>query len=369
MKIHTRMILGFAIVLGLAATIGILGLIQINSLERNLNKITQTHIIALDNVMEIDIRAKELIIGMNHFIEGNTSEEAIFLVHHNELDTLLTELATLVPDQAAAIAEVDTHHEALVTACITANTGIFDLMEDVWNLTDTLHTNYDTWMADLEQLQEGETDQAMISNATHLESYFIEQNYLWREHMMEETEDSITEFAASVAKFDICIGHLQIGSNNKTLVGIIDNWHDNVFQELITNPTTGLFVKLDAVEVQDIIVDTQAELLHDHIDELEEHISEDVDAAKAQAALAVNTAWVLITVIIVAAVGLGVTVGYFTVKSTSKMYTNMENILKAGSDASINVANMATELAASANEVNASAQEIAATTQEVSANS
>ena len=44
----------------------------------------------------------------------------------------------------------------------------------------------------------------------------------------------------------------------------------------------------------------------------------------------------------------------------------MKLIIDVASSASINVANMATELAASANEVNASAEEISSTTQEVS---
>jgi len=49
-----------------------------------------------------------------------------------------------------------------------------------------------------------------------------------------------------------------------------------------------------------------------------------------------------------------------------EMMGSMESVLKAGTDTSINVANIATELAASANEVNASSEEIASTAQEIS---
>ncbi len=48
-----------------------------------------------------------------------------------------------------------------------------------------------------------------------------------------------------------------------------------------------------------------------------------------------------------------------------RVTSNMENVLNIGSQASVNVANMATELAASASEVNASSEEIALTTQDV----
>ncbi len=47
----------------------------------------------------------------------------------------------------------------------------------------------------------------------------------------------------------------------------------------------------------------------------------------------------------------------------------MEKVLNAGTEASINVSNIATELAASASEVNAAAEEIATTTQEIARDS
>ncbi len=48
---------------------------------------------------------------------------------------------------------------------------------------------------------------------------------------------------------------------------------------------------------------------------------------------------------------------------------NIEDVLKAGTEASVNVANIATELAASASEVNAAAEEVASTSQEISRDS
>ncbi|NHI92887.1 MAG: hypothetical protein EAX96_10330 [Candidatus Lokiarchaeota archaeon] len=57
---------------------------------------------------------------------------------------------------------------------------------------------------------------------------------------------------------------------------------------------------------------------------------------------------------------------YFLVKIIKNNRLKLNTILKTSSDASVNVSNMATELAASASEVNASAEEIASTTQEVS---
>ena len=48
---------------------------------------------------------------------------------------------------------------------------------------------------------------------------------------------------------------------------------------------------------------------------------------------------------------------------------NMDSVIKASTEASVNVANIATELAASASEVNAAAEEVASTSQEISRDS
>ncbi|NHI94987.1 MAG: hypothetical protein EAX96_21030 [Candidatus Lokiarchaeota archaeon] len=58
---------------------------------------------------------------------------------------------------------------------------------------------------------------------------------------------------------------------------------------------------------------------------------------------------------------------YYIVKMVRKNRLALKKTIDVGKDASINVANMATELAASAGEVNASAEEISSTTQDISA--
>ncbi len=66
--------------------------------------------------------------------------------------------------------------------------------------------------------------------------------------------------------------------------------------------------------------------------------------------------------VMVLAIALVVGIEY-KLKSTMN---SIEKVLNAGKEASINVANIATELAASASEVNAASEEIASTTQEIS---
>ena len=60
---------------------------------------------------------------------------------------------------------------------------------------------------------------------------------------------------------------------------------------------------------------------------------------------------------------------YFTIKALNIQEKTIKDMLKESSETSIDVANIATELAASSNEVNAAAEEIASTTQNVFNNS
>ena len=60
-------------------------------------------------------------------------------------------------------------------------------------------------------------------------------------------------------------------------------------------------------------------------------------------------------------ISLGIAIAVPTVTRITRFTNNLQNVLKVGTDASINVSNIATELAASASEVNAGSEEISST--------
>ena len=80
-----------------------------------------------------------------------------------------------------------------------------------------------------------------------------------------------------------------------------------------------------------------------------------------------NLMWMSIIIMIIAVVIIAVFALLISQRFT-KPFIQLDKVVSASSDVSINVANMATELSASASEVNAASEEIASTTQEVSQN-
>ncbi|KKM27225.1 hypothetical protein LCGC14_1576870, partial [marine sediment metagenome] len=80
-----------------------------------------------------------------------------------------------------------------------------------------------------------------------------------------------------------------------------------------------------------------------------------------------NLMWISIVIVIIA-VSIIVVFAFVISRRFTKPFIQLDKVVSASSEVSVNVSNIATELAASSNEVNAASEEIASTTQEVSQN-
>ncbi|MFX1295067.1 MAG: methyl-accepting chemotaxis protein [Promethearchaeota archaeon] len=372
MRIHTKMIVGFVSLIGLAILIGGLSLVQINSVSQELTGIAEVNMESIEMIGEIESHMTEMNNLIIHYISGYTNQtREEFTTAAQAVDTHQNELKLILPQYETQLDNIDYYHELIWDlADPETGKGIFDHMDDIWSLMEQIDSYYSQLDSKIDILISGETNVSMILNATSAMEYIDSQIVIIHEYI-ENSEDFVqlqAEFQAASTEFDSHIAILEVGSTNTTLATIIASDHD-MLEALVTTPSTGYFDLYDDVRADIDSVEADITLAMGLIELLVEDVLDDAMVAKEKAYGSVNIAWILVITIICLSVIIGIVVAYQTVKSTVKMYSNMENILKAGSDASINVANMATELAASANEVNASAQEISATTQEVSANS
>ncbi|HDZ17489.1 MAG TPA: methyl-accepting chemotaxis protein [archaeon] len=80
-----------------------------------------------------------------------------------------------------------------------------------------------------------------------------------------------------------------------------------------------------------------------------------------------NLMWISIVIMIIA-VSIIVVFAFVISRRFTKPFIQLDKVMGASSEVSVNVSNIATELAASSSEVNAASEEIASTTQEVSQN-
>ena len=194
------------------------------------------------------------------------------------------------------------------------------------------------------------------------------------EYVSNQDAETRDEFNASLTLFDTCVNNIDLfydGHANETQIDAllleIETHHVN-FSNLAIAPGDGVFDDYDHMNAKIDTVNVTFEELVGDLNALDLEVDAHIESNKAAASRAITTSYIVIISVIVAAVVLGIAVAVPTVRGILKVTNSMENVLKAGTEASVNVSNIATELAASASEVNAATEEIASTTQEVSQN-
>jgi methyl-accepting chemotaxis protein len=156
-------------------------------------------------------------------------------------------------------------------------------------------------------------------------------------------------------------------NTNATLRAEIDSilsWHDPAMVNILD-----ICDKYDACWGASEVLEDNYDELKEHLEELVVQLNIAVDSAVNSANVTVFTALIITMLTLSIAVVLGIIIAIPTVRGIVRVTEGMEKVLEAGSYASVNVSNMATELAASASEVNAASEEIASSTQEMTTNS
>ncbi|MFX0142524.1 MAG: methyl-accepting chemotaxis protein [Candidatus Hodarchaeota archaeon] len=377
MNIGRRMTFGFAVLVAFSLTIGIVGLTQINSLDGRIKEITQKDIIVMETVDTLLYEA-ELVIRetyeslysggksqteiesvINHILEHaatfNSSLELLEKLHPDHFD----ELFCIRDDFSCIIEDITNEEHGIVIHGLEINTVLNNSVE-IREQTDVL-------INDLIGLID---DYYMKLNASMLKNYLTEQIYLTFEYLHEICEDTALEFNASVGNFDYIVGLIDTFYPSDPLITPklveIENAHHS-FADMIIGGE-GLFAMKDHIDNLLVGVALDYEGLSLDLDGIHSEMHTELSQEIQSSQLTVVFSYLITIIALSICAIVGITIAIPTVRGIVRVTSNMEKILKAGSTASVNVANMATELAASASEVNAASEEIASTTQEVSSN-
>jgi len=208
----------------------------------------------------------------------------------------------------------------------------------------------------------------MKLNASEMKSLFNEQVYLVFEYLEGLCDDTALEFNASINSFDSIAGIIDSSYPLDPLISPklseIESVHHN-FTEMIIGEE-GIFDMDDHIHhlLEDVELDYEglSADLNDVHSETEVEIAQEIQLARE----GVTASYIITIASLIISCVIGIAIATPTVRGIVRVTSNMQEILKVGSNASINVANMATELAASAGEINAASEEIASTTQDVS---
>ena len=368
MNISRRMILGYSVLIALGSIIGIIAIFQILDLNDDIDSLANKQMATMDNSEELNYHSDFMLHMMHHYIEFNTEgTRSKFNNHAEEFENHFIALQGLIPEYDTQLQELNGYYNNILVLCNSSNTGIFDNIEMVVLISEEIHVKFSGWMQDLSDLIAQETDPDMMVDACLLKYSFDYQIHMMHHFLEFNINNTETKFDNEVSAFNSDIANLLTGSNNVTLVNQISTWH-GYFVSLLKTPNTGLFDSLELADSNSHQIHLEfpdlLQTLADIKSNVESNIKREVNAAITN----VTTSIIILGAVIAISIGLGIIIAVPTVRGISKVTSNMENMLKTGSETSINVANIATELAASSSEVNAASEEIASTTQEVSMN-
>lgn len=379
MNIKRRMTVGFAVLIAFSFAIGIVGTIQINTLDGYITEFTQKDFVIMEAVDTMNYEA-ELIIretfetlyngGDSHHI----GEESIIdhIMEHAEIfNESLALLEELHPEHGDELIDIGTNFDCIIDDITSNEHGIIVHIQEISEALNTSIEGREVIDALITELIALISDIQMKLNATLMKSSLNEQIFLMFEYLEGIHEDTELEFNTSVVAFDILIeaidefynGSAQIELDIRAKTLEIEIAHHD-FVELVVG-AEGIYDMKDHVDIVLEDVESDYEILTEILAEIHHETEAEIDEEIASAQLGVLISYIITFVALGAVIVLGLIIAIPTTKSIARVTSNMENVLKAGSEASIIVANIATELAASASEVNAASEEIASTTQEV----
>jgi methyl-accepting chemotaxis protein len=348
---------------------------QITNLNAAMEEVADHDMRSMDDIIESKYHISEMVLLIHRYQDGETEGvKSNFTFGYNEGREHLVDLKSLHPNLGTNLDVIISNIDDINIITTDASTGIFFLMDSYWSVEGSVDDEEGIIQPQIQDLISYQSDPDCVANATLLQYYIAQQTlesmeYFDAQDSIERTERRAAFIALGVSFQESINGIINSpNGQNKTLATSIKTWHTNTFEPLLTTPSTGLFDIMDAIESQDLIVEQKAEEIYQGLDIVEPSVRAESAAGIKSANSAALTAQIVLIAIISVAVVSGIIMAIPTVRGIIKVTNNMEKVLKAGSDASINVSNMATELAASSSEVNAASEEIASTTQEVSMN-
>jgi len=372
MNIGRRMTIGFATLMAITCVLGGVSFVQLNTLDQKYTDLANVDSIAMEIMMDLKYDVDYILREMWEYIGGDASHQREEIIASaEEFDEHVEELEGLLPEFATEIEELAEDHDIIMELIVNASDGVLahqdEILEHVGEIFE-LHEEID---ADLDLLLEEIDDPLMDLNASLMKMCIAEQMLFVYEYISNQDPETRDEFNASLNLFDACIENIEAAyTGNPTIIALlveIEVHHVN-FSNLAITPNDGVFDDYDHMQSKIDTINTTFEELIGDLGAIDLEVDAHIESNKASAKSTIMTSYIITITVIVVAIALGLAIAIPTVRGIVKVTRNMENVLKTGSDASVNVSNMATELAASASEVNAASEEIASTTQEVSQN-
>ncbi|MFX1376973.1 MAG: methyl-accepting chemotaxis protein [Promethearchaeota archaeon] len=368
MNIKKRMMTGYIVLIGFCIILGIASLIQIYSLNTTINDLTKNKMQSSIHSDNIKYHTEIIRLSVYNYESGDTDSIANYNNSYGEILESLDILEKLNPYLSSQIYSLTNYLNSFDLLVSDQSYGLFVLTDQYASLLSQINSDVDNYEIDIISLTSFQTNSSLITAATELKYYLRYQllliNDYYNETSIAERMNIETEFTNLGLDFT---NNLQTiidspDGQNKTLANAIYNWYTNSYEPLVVNQ---LFNTIDSLLSREGEFAGFDNAINNIINDLEIDIENYIANSIETSEITLIISYVIITILIILALSIGIAIAIPTTRGIVSVNTTMENIIKAGSNAIIEVANIASELAGSASEVNASAEEVSASTEEV----
>ena len=320
MNIKKRMTTGFACLIIISLVIGVIGVIQINTLNDRYKETAEKYLPSVNTAREIDEVKLELFCIVLEYVSeieerGEKLEEFEEVVE--EFEESFTELKELVPEYLADITDIEINITVMINMCngTDIEEGIFEIFEEAETDLEELESS-EGWVGNFTELFNlaylNET-KINIMNMTHLFEKMLSEI---RDYLVEH-EDGAPRDELIEAKEDFDSLKATLESDPNLDAVIISNkidWVNDTY-------TTGVCVLDDYDEGWERVEEFQEvlEWTEINLDFLVEIFEMKVDQSLEEANFTVIMALIIAIVMIVISIGLGVLIAKPTIKSITRV--------------------------------------------------
>ncbi len=373
MNISKRMNIGFSILILLTVGLGVLSYYQLNVMNQNMTDLSDMYMVGTEAIDDMNYATEVMISEVYEALDNGAGMSSLAHVteHAGEFHDGIKELEELFPEYEDDLADIDTEHDHLTNDITSTEHGILIHIDEIGESLEILHEDYfENISQNIDILITYMNTTSMLSNASALKtSLSIQLAYVFEYVSAYSHGETDEEFETAEVDFDWFVENITdyyTSYPNATILNKIDQIeykHHNLTD--LVSGEDGIFDMKNHIDI--ILVEIEADYervkagLEDIHDDLADQTSEAIKNSQATSLIT----FVAIISSMCISVAIGIIVAKSTRKGVLKVTNSMDKVIKAGSEASINVANMAVELASSASEVNASSEEIASSTQQL----
>ncbi|MFX1513673.1 MAG: methyl-accepting chemotaxis protein [Promethearchaeota archaeon] len=147
-KLSYKLISGFLVVACLSGIVGIIGILQINTLDSTMHDITEINVEQADYSMEIIIALEEQLIAIHAVLIGESEAQTEFTTHHTEMTNGLGNLSVLLfgTSKESTVGELQTNYNTFYSTANDPLTGVFATQEVYEHALEDKEAQY--WVLD-----------------------------------------------------------------------------------------------------------------------------------------------------------------------------------------------------------------------------